>query len=45
MCMEMSGQSYIDTMAMPVKKFQNYLKWKAEIEEEKGKLIQEETHR
>lgn len=41
--MEMSKQSYIDTMMMPVKKFQNYLKWKNDLEEEKQKMILEEV--
>jgi hypothetical protein len=41
--MEMSKQSYIDTMLMPVKRFQDYLKWKNDLEEEKQKLILEEV--
>jgi NurA-like 5'-3' nuclease len=41
-CMERSGQSYIDICMMPVKRLENYLRWKAKLEEEKQKLIDEE---
>jgi len=44
-CMELSRQSYIEVMAMPVKKFYDYLKWKAELEEEKQKQIEEESQK
>lgn len=44
-CMELSRQSYVDVMAMPVKKFYDYLKWKAELEEEKQKQIDEESQK
>lgn len=40
--MEMSKQSYPDTMLMPVKRFENYIKWKNDVEEEKQKLMLEE---
>jgi len=43
MCMEMSKQSYIETIMMPVKRFQDYLKWKSDLEDERKKMIQEET--
>lgn len=39
--MEMSKQSYNDIMFMPVKRFQNYLKWKNDLEDEKQKLLLE----
>jgi hypothetical protein len=39
--MEMSKQSYKDTVNMPVKRFYNYLKWKANLEDEKQKMITE----
>ncbi len=39
--MELSAQSYIDIMQMPIIRFYNYLKWKIKIEEEKQKLIAE----
>jgi len=42
-CMEMSKQSWIDTMMMPVKTFSDYLKWKSTLEEEKKKLMEEEA--
>jgi len=42
--MELSGQSYTDTILMPVKKLQDYLKWKSQLEEEKQKRIQEDTN-
>lgn len=41
--MEMSKQSYMETMSMPVKKFYNYLKWKSDLEDEKQKMILEEV--
>ena len=41
--MEMSKQSYIETIMMPVKRFQDYLKWKSDLEDERKKMIQEET--
>lgn len=41
-CMEMSGQPYQNVIDMPVKRFQNYLKWKANLEEDKKKMINEE---
>jgi hypothetical protein len=40
--MEMSKQSYNETVLMPVNRFYNYLKWKTELEEEKRKMITEE---
>jgi len=39
--MEMSKQSYKDVMAMPIQKLHNYLKWKADLEEEKQKMMDE----
>ena len=42
-CMEMSKQSYDETMSMPVKRFYNYLKWKTDLEEEKQKMILDEV--
>ena len=42
-CMEMSKQSYIEVMFMPVKRFQDYLKWKTQLEEEKQKRFEEES--
>jgi len=39
--MEMSKQSYNDTMLMPVKRFQDYLKWKTDLEDEKQKMLLE----
>jgi len=41
--MEMSGQSYTDTILMPVKRFIDYLKWKSQLEEEKQKRFEEES--
>lgn len=40
--MEMSTQSYPDTVDMPVNRFQNYLKWKAKLEDDKKKALDEE---
>lgn len=42
-CMEMSKQSYIETIMMPVQRFQDYLKWKTQLEEEKQKRYDEEA--
>jgi hypothetical protein len=44
-CMEMAKQSYPDTVDMPVKRFQNYLKWKSDLEEDKQKALLEEFGR
>ena len=43
--MELSKQSYQETVMMPVKKFQDYLKWKSELEESKQKQMQEQAER
>jgi len=42
-CMEMSKQSYVEVVNMPVKKFYDYLSWKIKLEEEKRKIMEEET--
>jgi len=39
--MEMSNQSYLDITMMPVKRFNDYLKWKVKLEDEKQKTIEE----
>ncbi len=39
--MEMLHQPYLDIMQMPVKRFNDLLKWKADIEEQKMKMIDE----
>ncbi len=39
--MEMSKQSYKDIMSMPVQRFYNYLKWKASLEDDKRKMLEE----
>jgi len=40
--MEMSKQSYGECMSMPFKRFQEYMEWKAKLEDEKQKKINEE---
>ena len=40
--MELSKQSYPDTIDMPVNRFQNYLKWKIKLDEDKKKALDEE---
>jgi len=40
--MELSRQSYVECILMPYKKFQDYMKWKSKLEEEKQKHIKEE---
>ena len=42
---ELMKQGYLDIMLMPVKRFLNEIKWKAELEEEKQKLMQEEENK
>ena len=44
-CMELSKQSYPDTVKMPVNRFQNYLKWKIKLDEDKKKALDEEISR
>jgi len=41
--MELSKQSYIEIVNMPVKRFQNYLKWKSDLEEDRQKMLEEKT--
>jgi len=40
--MEMSRQSYDECLSMPFKRFQDYMVWKARLEDEKQKRINEE---
>lgn len=40
--MEMSGQSYLDIIAMPIQRFYNYVKWKVDLEEERKKQMAEQ---
>jgi len=40
-CMERSKQSYAEVMLMPVKKLENYLRWKVRLEDEKEKALEE----
>jgi len=40
-CIEMLHQGYLDVMFMPVKRFNDLLKWKADIEDQRMKLIEE----
>jgi len=39
----MSKQSYDQVVAMPIKRFYNYLKWKSDLEEEKQRMILDEV--
>jgi len=41
--MEMSGQSYLEVVSMPVRRFYDYVTWKAKLEEEKRKIIKDTT--
>jgi len=41
--MELSKQPYQNVVNMPVKKMYDYLKWKEDYEEEKAKLLKEQT--
>ena len=44
-CMEMSKQSYHDVIRMPIKRFYDYMDWKAKLEEEKQKQLEEEYNK
>jgi len=41
--MELMNSSYNDIMIMPVKRFYNLMKWKAKLEDEKGKIMKEKS--
>ena len=41
-CMEMSKQSYAECMMMPFKRLQDYMVWKAKLEDHKHKKLNEE---
>jgi len=40
-CIELTKQGYIETMCMPVERFYSFLKWKADLEKEKQKIMNE----
>lgn len=40
-CIEMLHQGYHDILIMPVKRFNDLLKWKADIEDQRMKLIED----
>ena len=40
-CKELTGESYLSVMAMPVNRFYNLIKWKSELEKDKQKLMDE----
>jgi len=40
-CIEMLHQNYLDIMSMPVKRFNDLLKWKTDIEDQRLKLMEE----
>jgi hypothetical protein len=40
--MELSGQSYVECIMMPFKRFQDYMTWKVKLEEEKRKKMKED---
>jgi hypothetical protein len=42
-CMEMSKQSYVECQLMPMKRLQDYMKWKDKLEREKQKQLDEEA--
>ena len=41
--MEMGKQQYDAIMSMPVKRFNDYLKWKSDLEEEKAKIMKDKS--
>ena len=42
--MELMKQDYNDVMSMPVKRFYDLIKWKANLEEERAKIMKERTN-
>jgi len=42
--MEFSRQSYLEVIAMPVKRFYDYLKWKVDLEDKKRTEMEEATN-
>jgi len=42
-CMEWSHQSYEQVMMMPAQKLSDYLKWKTNLEEEKRKMLENQS--
>ena len=42
--MELSKQGYDSVAEMPIKAMYDYIKWKADLEEQKAKLVQESTN-
>jgi hypothetical protein len=40
--MEMAKQPYTDTVEMPITRFQNYLRWKIKLEEDKNKALSDQ---
>jgi len=40
-CIEMLHQGYLDIMIMPVKRFNDLLKWKSDIEDQRMRLIED----
>jgi len=43
--MELTKQGYMDVVSMPVTRFYSFLKWKADLEKEKQKFINENISR
>jgi len=41
-CMELTKQNYESIMVMPIKRFNDFLKWKLKLEEDKENLMKEE---
>jgi len=41
-CIELTKSPYSDIMYMPINRFYDFLKWKAKLEEEKQKQMEEE---
>ena len=42
-CMEMCRQQYVSIIDMPVKRFYDLLKWKTQLEEDRKKIMDENT--
>ena len=42
--MEMGKQPYSAVMSMPVKRLKDYLSWKSKLEEEKQKIMENESN-
>jgi hypothetical protein len=43
--MELMHQQYLSIVLMPIKRFQDLIKWKTDLEEERNKIMKEQQDR